>query len=78
MMFLSRYAIAALPLFVLVAATSKQKILGSKNGPFNADFEKLVNETLELWYVPGISIAVIDGEDTWAQVRFLTTHGLQV
>lgn len=42
----------------------------SKNGPFDEGFDKLVNKTLELWKVPGLAIAVVDGDDTWAQVGF--------
>jgi hypothetical protein len=37
-------------------------------GPLDRNFEKLVNETLELWHVPGVSVAVIDGENTWTKV----------
>ncbi|TVY34820.1 Protein flp, partial [Lachnellula subtilissima] len=29
-----------------------------------------VKDTLELWHVPGVSIAVVDGNDTWAEVSF--------
>lgn len=38
-------------------------------GPLNANFASLVNETLHLWHVPGFSIAVIDGDDVWVEVR---------
>ncbi|KPM42846.1 hypothetical protein AK830_g3696 [Neonectria ditissima] len=33
------------------------------------EFDKFARETLEDWKVPGISIAVIDGEDVFAKVR---------
>lgn len=42
----------------------------AKNGPFDEGFEKLVSKTLESWKVPGLAIAVVDGDDTWAQVCF--------
>lgn len=32
-------------------------------------FEKLVQETLNQWYVPGASVAVVDGDNTWAKVH---------
>jgi hypothetical protein len=32
-------------------------------------FEGLFKETLEHWHVPGVSVAVVDGEKTYAQVR---------
>ncbi len=38
------------------------------DGPLDKNFEKLVTETLELWHVPGVSIAVVDGENTYAKV----------
>jgi hypothetical protein len=38
------------------------------NGPFDVRFEKLANDTLEFWKVPGLSIAIVDGDDTWAAV----------
>lgn len=31
-------------------------------------FEKLVQETLNRWHVPGVSVAVVDGDNTWAKV----------
>ena len=43
-----------------------------ESGPLNEDFAKLVNKTLDLWHVPGLSIAVVDGEKTWSKV----TRGL--
>lgn len=36
--------------------------------PFTDDFGKLVTELLNEWKVPGVSIAVVDGEDVHAQV----------
>lgn len=35
--------------------------------PLNEDFEKLVSETLEKWHIQGVSVAVVDGDDTWAE-----------
>lgn len=40
--------------------------------PLNEEFENLVAETLEKWHVPGMSIAVVDGENTWAKVPIPT------
>jgi len=42
---------------------------GKRSGPFDARFAKLVKETLDKWHVPGISIAVVDGDDMWAEVN---------
>ena len=40
----------------------------NNNGPLDKKFEKLVTETLDHWHVPGISIAVVDGDKPYAQV----------
>ena len=40
-----------------------------EDGPLDQKFEKIVKDTLELWHVPGVSVAVVDGEHTWSKVR---------
>ena len=59
-----------LPLLHLISiAFAAQKALKSGPvGPLDAEFAQLVNETLHLWHVPGLAIAVIDGDDVWAEV----------
>ena len=37
--------------------------------PFTTDFDKLVTETLAQWHTPGISIAVVDGDQTFSKVN---------
>lgn len=39
-----------------------------KKNPFNEEFAKFATETMEEWKVPGISIAVIDDQDVFAEV----------
>ena len=53
-----------------IAYAPQQPLRGAekKNGPFDKGFERLANETLERWKCPGLSIAVVDGDDTWAAV----------
>ncbi|KAM3071256.1 hypothetical protein ACMFMF_007729 [Clarireedia jacksonii] len=49
------------------AGGSPQKILGDNElSPFTADFEQQVNKALAYWHVPGISIAVVDGDHEWS------------
>jgi hypothetical protein len=63
---------AFLPLLGLFSYTfaAKQELLkAKKESPFDAKFAKLANETLDLWHVPGVAIGVVDGDDTWAEVR---------
>ena len=35
---------------------------------FTTDFDKLVAETLAHWHTPGVSIAVVDGDQTFSKV----------
>ncbi|KAJ5195402.1 uncharacterized protein N7498_008840 [Penicillium cinerascens] len=39
----------------------------SKVSPLDEDFAQLVQSTLEKWHIPGVAIAVIDGDDTWSE-----------
>ncbi|EED23037.1 penicillin-binding protein, putative [Talaromyces stipitatus ATCC 10500] len=39
----------------------------TKTSPLNEEFEKLVYETLSKWHIQGVSIAVVDGDETWAE-----------
>jgi len=41
----------------------------TKNGPLDETFEKLVKEALEVWHVPGVSVAVVDGDKTYVSVE---------
>lgn len=36
--------------------------------PFNPNFDTLVAETLAHWHTPGISVAVVDGDQTFSKV----------
>ncbi|OTA54193.1 beta-lactamase/transpeptidase-like protein [Hypoxylon sp. EC38] len=38
-----------------------------KEGPFDDGFAAFVGEALDRWHVPGVAVAVVDGEDTWAE-----------
>lgn len=51
----------------------EQKVLnhGAKSNPLDAKMAELVKDSLEEWHVPGISIGVVDGDDSWAEVRYL-------
>jgi hypothetical protein len=57
------------------AAFGSQKVLfGGKENPLDAKLEKLAIDTLVEFHVPGLAIAVVDGDDTWAAVS-LAAHG---
>ena len=47
---------------------------GRELSPFDAEFEALVNRTLHHYKVPGVAIAVINGNSTFARVRMLQDY----
>jgi hypothetical protein len=40
-----------------------------EDGLLDKNFEKLVEEMLQVWHVPGVSVAVVDGGNTWFKVH---------
>jgi hypothetical protein len=65
---MSKSLLPLLQLFSFSLAT-QQIFLGSNGtSPFDSKFAELVDETLDTWNVPGLSIAVVDGDDIWAEV----------
>lgn len=40
--------------------------------PFSPAFNELVSQNLDYWHVPGISIAVVNGDETFSKVCFIT------
>lgn len=66
--------VLALSLLWATAAltTETQKVLSSSDGekrnPLDSKFEQFALGLLDEWHVPGMSIAVVDGDETWAAV----------
>lgn len=56
---------------VTINTKPKAREIISEDGPLDTKFEKLVTETLERWHVPGVAIAVVDGEKTYSRVGAL-------
>lgn len=53
-------------------ASDRQKPLamattGSEN-PFDDDLGKLIDNIMERWKIPGMSVAVVDGDNVYAEV----------
>lgn len=53
-------------------ASDRQKPLatvtiGSEN-PFNDDLRKLIGNIMERWKIPGMSVAVVDGDNVYTEV----------
>lgn len=42
-----------------------------KISPFDVNFAKLVETTLAKWHLPGVALAVVDGDDTFNEVFIL-------
>lgn len=41
--------------------------------PFTKEYEKHVGKLLEDWHVPGVAIGIVDGDNIWTEVGFVTT-----
>ena len=48
----------------------------SNHGPLTLQFDELVRKNMEEWKVPGLSIAIVDGNQTWAKVEVSTLQKL--
>jgi hypothetical protein len=48
-----------------------------EDGPLDKEYEELVTRTLERWNVPGVAVAVVDGEMTYARVS-IAAHTSQL
>ncbi|KAI0129484.1 beta-lactamase/transpeptidase-like protein [Xylariales sp. AK1849] len=59
--------LAALLFTPAATASASQKVLfEGRHNPLDSDFEEFAVETLLEWHVPGVAIAVVDGEEMWA------------
>ena len=57
----------------LVSSFETQKpIRSNSEGPLDSKIDILVKKALDLWHVPGLSIAVVDGDHVWAEVSELS------
>lgn len=54
---------------ILETSAGQSGVDDSRNGPFSNGFNTLVAETLESYKIPGLSIAVLDGANSWTKVR---------
>ena len=55
-------------LFCYSVALADQASPGERPSPLNEDFNKFVHQNLDYWHVPGISIAVVDNNETFSKV----------
>lgn len=66
---LSAWLLAALPCDAHTRPQQQTLIKApADEGPFTPKFAAFVDDVLAEWKVPGISIAVIDGSETYAEV----------
>lgn len=47
---------------------SQKPLTDSPSSPFDAEFDKLVQDSLKHLHLPGLSIAIVDGNQTHAKV----------
>ena len=57
--------------FVLVTAQYQVPLGGGHESPFSHSFDELVSHNLDYWHVPGVSFAVVDGNETYSKVCVL-------
>ena len=50
-------------------ALTNQAFTGERPSPLNEDFDKFVHQNLDYWHVPGISIALVDNNETFSKVQ---------
>ena len=53
---------------VAQAKSFQKPLIHEPSTPFNSKFDALVENTLKHFHIPGLSIAVIDGNETFAKV----------
>lgn len=67
-----RCATLALGVFCVTSRATEQKPLrpgDSSGSPFTDDFASLVDEIREEWHIPGLALSVVDGDETYSEVR---------
>ena len=59
------------PRHLTMTASEQRPFAGAfaHKSPLNDDFASFAKKTMDKWKVPGLSIAVIDDEDIYAEVR---------
>lgn len=43
---------------------------GSSGNPLNGDIAKFIQESLDVWHVPGMAVGVIDGDHIYTEVSY--------
>lgn len=58
--------------FTLLTRTCALLCAGDSGGSFTKDVDNFIQDTMQTWHLPGLAVAVIDGNDTYYQVRSAT------
>jgi hypothetical protein len=69
----SGFSLVWFPVVSLALGRKSQRPLKHTKDPFDENFAQLVDFSLKQWHVPGLSIAVVDGHEIWAEVCLLDT-----
>ena len=59
---------------VTTLPTLQQPLAETRKSPLNAEFDELVNELLQFFKVPGLSIAVLSDGETFTKVQLFLCH----
>lgn len=63
-------AIATAHALELVGGSTQKSMTeahSTSSSPFDEDFGKFVQESLDIWHVPGMSVGVIEGDDVYTK-----------
>lgn len=56
------------PLSFSIPSTQQIPLQETNRSPFTPEFNEQVNHLLDRWHVPGLSVAIVDGNETFSKV----------
>lgn len=62
-------ALALVPLSCCVPSREQIPIHEPDDSPFSSDLDKSVVRLMNDWHVPGLAIAIVNGNETYSKVR---------
>lgn len=65
---LCRIALALVPLSYGLSSQDQAPLHEVDHSPFTSDFDKFVVRLMSDWHVPGLAIAIVNGNETYSKV----------
>lgn len=62
-------ALALVPLSYALSSQDQTPLHEVDHSPFTSDFDKSVVRLMNNWHVPGLAIAIVNGNETYSKVR---------